>query len=127
MKHIIYNPQGNTEGHSQQYATNICNGLIENELEVIMITSQDFNDADIQKKEKLDIVHTAIKNTREVKKNDKNIFGRLFYGFTVIKNNFNSFKTLTKICSDNQESYCSIIGGDTLSNLIYIYTFPKTT
>ena len=38
-----------------------------------MITSQDFNDADIQKKEKLDIVHTAIKNTREVK-NDKNIF-----------------------------------------------------
>jgi glycosyltransferase involved in cell wall biosynthesis len=125
MKHIIYNPQGNTEGHSQQYATNICNGLIENELEVIMITSQDFNDADIQKKEKLDIVHTAIKNTREVKKNDKNIFGRLFYGFTVIKNNFNSFKTLTKICSDNQESYCSIIGGDTLSNLIYIYTLPK--
>ena len=40
-------------------------------------------------------------------------------------NNFNSFKTLTKICSDNQESYCSIIGGDTLSNLIYIYTLPK--
>ena len=50
-----------------------------------MITSQDFNDADIQKKEKLDIVHTAIKNTREVKKNDKNIFGRLFMASQLLK------------------------------------------
>lgn len=119
--YILYNPQGNTEGHSQQYATNITNGLIDAGFSVEMVTSQDFDSSNINGKSQFKVRHTEITNTRSVNKDDSGFLGRLAYGALILRNNFTSFRALTKSIQENELTYLSIIGGDTLSNLMYLF------
>ena len=119
--YILYNPQGNTEGHSQQYATNITNGLIDAGFYVEMVTSQDFDPSNIDNQSRFNIRHTEIVNTRSVKKDDSRFLGRLAYGAVILKNNYKSFRTLSQSIHENDFTYLSIIGGDTLSNLMYLF------
>lgn len=119
--YILYNPQGNTEGHSQQYASNIVNGLISAGFFVNMVTSKDFDSSKIVDHTHFKAHYTPIEDTRSVKKDDRSLMGRLVYGFLILKNNFKSFRTLTKIIKKSEFSHLSIIGGDTLSNLMYLF------
>ncbi len=48
--YIVYNPHGGTEGHSQGYATNLCVGLANNGVSVHLVTSRDFDAADVTAK-----------------------------------------------------------------------------
>ena len=41
--YIIYNPQGGREGHSYQYTTNLCVGLLGIGKTVDLVTSPDFD------------------------------------------------------------------------------------
>jgi len=119
--YILYNPQGNTEGHSQQYATNIVNGLINAGFNVEMVTSQDFDPSGVNNSSRFKVRHTEIADTRSVTKNDSGFIGRLAYGTLILKNNFKSFRALIKSIKENEFLHLSIIGGDTLSNLMFLF------
>lgn len=123
--YILYNPQGNTEGHSQQYASNLANGLISAGYTVGMVTSKDFDIDNIKELDDFKLIHTDIENTRSVKKNDKTFIGKLIYGFLILINNFKSFRTLSKTLKNYNYKHMSIIGGDTLSNLLFFILNPR--
>lgn len=119
--YILYNPQGNTEGHSQQYASNLTNGLIDTGFCVKMVTSRDFNPCDIINKSRFSLHHTEIEDTRSVKKDDSGFMSRIAYGMLIVKNNLKSFRSLNTVINDSEFKHLSIIGGDTLSNLMYLF------
>lgn len=119
--YILYNPQGNTEGHSQQYASNLTNGLIDAGFFVKMVTSRDFNPCNIINKSRFSSYHTEIEDTRSVKKDDSGFMGRLAYGILIVKNNLKSFRALSAAINGSEFKHLSIIGGDTLSNLMYLF------
>jgi glycosyltransferase involved in cell wall biosynthesis len=117
--YVIYNPQGATEGHSQQYATNLCIGLVSNGVAVRLVTSRDFNSSDVSAKG-VELTYTDIKDSRRTTVRYDSWVSKLRYGFFIVANNFRSFQALNSTLSAKPHLACILVGGDTLTNIIYI-------
>ena len=117
--YIIYNPQGGTEGHSQQYATNLCVGLANNGVSVHLVTSRDFDPTDVAAKG-VELSYTDIADSRKTTVRYDSWVSKLRYGAFIIANNFRSFGALNSALAAKPYMACLLVGGETLTNIIYI-------
>ena len=120
MKIIIYNPLGNTKGHSKVYASGIINGFLKRNFETHLITSSDFDNSAIINN-KLNIERTKLisnNNIYSIKSMDK-----FKYAFFLLFNTIRSFSYLRKHC--NRKNIILIIGGDSLFNAVLLLFTPN--
>ena len=117
--YVVYNPQGGTEGHSQQYATNLCVGLANNGVSVHLVTSRDFDPADVAAKG-VELSYTDISDTRKMTVRYDSWISKLRYGGFIVANNFRSFSALSAALAARPAMACLLVGGETLTNIIYV-------
>jgi glycosyltransferase involved in cell wall biosynthesis len=117
--YIVYNPQGGTEGHSQGYATNLCVGLTNNGVSVHLVTSRDFDAADVTAKG-VELSYTDIDDSRKTTVRYDSWVSKLRYGAFIVANNFRSFGALSSALAARPYMACLLVGGETLTNIIYI-------
>jgi glycosyltransferase involved in cell wall biosynthesis len=122
MNIFIYNPFGNSDGHSQKYATNIAIGLINTPKvnSVRLYTSSDFL-AEECKENGVIVKHTKHNSKKYTKK--LTVYKNILYGMWIFLSNL---KISTKLVIDtlkkgDDSRIIHFIGGETLSNLIIIY------
>lgn len=116
--YVIYNPQGATEGHSQQYATNLCNGLVENGVEVNLVTSRDFDATEVMASG-VNVTYTAINDSRRRTVKFDSWLSKLRYGVFIVGNNIASLLVLDRALR-KRPGVCVLVGGETVTNILYL-------
>lgn len=120
MKHyVLYNPQGGTEGHSQQYATQLCFALLNNGVGVHMVTSRDYDPTEVATKG-IAISYTGITDTSKITMRYNSWMSKLRYCWFIMKNNFRSFGALNTVLDSRPCTACLLMGGETLTNILYL-------
>ncbi|MDA8893889.1 glycosyltransferase [Amylibacter sp.] len=122
MKITLYNPLGATQGHAQEYVDNICAGLISQDTEVILVTTDDYEIAQQEIRNSI-IKYAYILGEAEVFGGAGNVLNSLRYGFWLIKTGFKSFSTLAKSIKDQKPDVCLMIGGSSLINAVVLPFF----
>ena len=117
--YTLYNPQGGTEGHSQGYATNLCLGLVHNGVSVHLVTSRDFDPADVAAKG-VELSYTDVDDSRKRTVRYDSWISKLRYGAFIVANNFRSFGALNAALAAKPSAVCLLIGGETLTNILYL-------
>lgn len=122
MKIILYNPLGATQGHAQEYVDNICAGLISQNAEVFLVTT---NDYEIQQPEIRNnvIKYSYMLGESEVIGGAGNIANSVRYGFWLMKTGFRSFSTLARSIKERKPEVCLMIGGSSLINAVALPFF----
>ncbi len=115
MKVIIYNPIGNSKGHSRVYTTGIVNGFLELVFSTILITSEDFNSKDIVKG---DLKKIKINQSTNPPINLTKNLNKIKYIMFLFKNSLSSFYLTRKF--NNKNNIILIAGGNTFFNCIYL-------
>jgi hypothetical protein len=105
MKIMLYNPLGATQGHAQEYVDNICLGLISQDAEVVLVTTDDY---EIEQQE---LRNSVIKDAytlgeSEVFGGAGNSLNSLRYGIWLIKTGYKSFSTLAGSIKDKKPDVC---------------------
>jgi len=118
-KILIYNPLGAIEGHSQKYATDLCTGLRDRGADVLLVTSQDFDASDVVSKG-VKVVATPVGDSRARTVKVDSLWVRVKWGFWTIWRNIQSFMVLRKAMKDYKPDCCHLIGGETMSNIVFI-------
>lgn len=120
MNHyVVYNPQGGSEGHSQQYSTQLCLGLVNNGVGVHLVTSRDYDASDVTAKG-VALTYTDIQNSRQTMLRYNSWLSKLAYGWFIVKSNFRSFGALNRALDAQPSTACLLVGGETLTNILYI-------
>ncbi len=120
-KVVIYNPLGNSKGHSKIYASGIVNGFLKREIDTILITSADF-DSSFLETDNIKIEKTKKVTNKNINTSTK--INKLNYGFFLLENTLTSFKRIKKY--NNNKNIILIIGGDTLFNtILLLFTVNK--
>lgn len=117
-RYVIYNPQGGTEGHSQQYATNLCNGLAGNGVAVNLVTSRDFDATEVAVSG-VDVTYTAIHDSRRWTVRYDSWMSKLRYGAFILANNVRSLLVLDRTLR-TKPGVCVLVGGETTTNIVYL-------
>ena len=121
MKIAIVNPFGNSKGHSHIYALNICDALSANNA-VTLITSHDCK----IKSQNFKISHYRSRKTSKIPiKNFKSASSIFLYAYYVITGTFNALNHLKFLESRENYDAIHLIGGETLTNIIYSRFFLK--
>jgi glycosyltransferase involved in cell wall biosynthesis len=120
MNHyVVYNPQGGTEGHSQQYSTNLCLGLVNNGVGIHLVTSRDYDASDVSTKG-VALSYTDIADSRKTTVRYDSWLSKLRYGWFIVKNNSRSFGALNRALDARPTTACLLVGGETLTNILYL-------
>jgi glycosyltransferase involved in cell wall biosynthesis len=120
MNHyVLYNPQGGTEGHSQQYTTQLCLGLVDNGVGVHLVISRDYDPTEVAAKG-VAISFTDIKDSRKTTLRYDSWPSKLCYGWFIVKNNFRSFGALNRVLDSRPYTACVLTGGETMTNILYL-------
>lgn len=121
IKIAIVNPFGNSKGHSHIYALNICDALSANNA-VTLITS---HDCKIKSKNFKISYYGRRKTSNAPIKNLKKPSSIFLYAYHVTTGTFNALKHLKFL--ERRENFDAIhlIGGETITNIIYSSFFLK--
>jgi glycosyltransferase involved in cell wall biosynthesis len=117
--YIIYNPQGGREGHSYQYTTNLCVGLLGIGKTVDLVTSPDFDSKCIEDSG-AGVTFTNTNNSKSKVSKHNNIISKIEYGLFIVSTNIRAFFTLNKVLRGKKNGVCLMTDGDTLTNIIYL-------
>lgn len=117
--YVVYNPQGGSEGHSQQYSTQLCLGLLNNGVGVHLVTSRDFDPSAVSAKG-VALAYTDIQNSRQTMLRYNSWLSKLAYGWFIVKSNSRSFGALNRALDAQPSAACLLVGGETLTNILYI-------
>ena len=119
QKYIIYNPHGGSEGHSQQYSTLLCLGLIKNGLKLHLVTSRDYNATTVLAMGG-SVVYISIDKFQSYILRYNKWMSKVIYGLVILKNNLIGFKALKSALQRIRPEVCLLIGGETVSNILFI-------
>ena len=117
--YVLYNPLGGTEGHSQQYTTQLCLALVDNGVGVHLVVSRDYDPVEVVAKG-VAISFTQIIDSRKITLRFNSWLSKLRYGWFLVQNNFRSFSALNKVLDSHPRSTCLLMGGQTLTNVLYL-------
>lgn len=115
MEVVIYNPIGASKGHSKIYTSGIINGFTDKSIKLTLITSKDFNQSLLIRKD-IKIIKINQITSKEIKKTS--LLGNIKYGYFLLKNSLKSFKYL--INHNNKNCIYLLIGGNTLFNSLFL-------
>ncbi len=118
-QYVVYNPQGGSEGHSQQYSTQICLGLLANGVKVHLVTARDY-DPEIVLKKGAELTYTEIGKFQSVMLRHDSWLSKLKYGWTIVRSNQLSFRALSRTLNLKLPAICVLVGGEPLTNSLYI-------
>jgi glycosyltransferase involved in cell wall biosynthesis len=118
-QYVVYNPQGGSEGHSQQYSTQICLGLLANGVSVHLVTTRDYDPGLVLEKG-VKVVYTEIGSFQSVMLRYDSWLSKLKYGWAIVRSNQLSFKALNKTLDSKSSAICVLIGGEPFTNSLYI-------
>jgi len=119
QKYIIYNPHGGSEGHSQEYSTQLCLGLLKNGIMVHLVTLRDFNPQEVFNKG-ASVTFADVNKYQSVMLRYDSWLSKILYGLVIAKNNLKGILALNQAEKEQKPNVCLIIGGETITNLIYI-------
>ncbi len=118
-QYVIYNPQGGSEGHSQQYSTQICLGLLSNGAQVHLVTTRDYDPALVLTKG-AKVTYTEIGKFQSVMLRYNSWLSKLHYGWAIVRSNQLGFGSLSQVLDANPSAICVLIGGEPLTNSLYV-------
>ena len=122
--YLIYNPHGGSEGHSQQYSTLLCLGLIKNELKIHLVTSKDY-DATTVLAMGGSVIYISIDKFQSYILRYNKWMSKIIYGLVILKNNLIGFIALKSALRKIRPEVCLLIGGETVSNIFFILLNKK--
>ncbi len=123
MKVAIINPFGNSSGHSLNYSSKLCQSVAQQNVELTLFTSSDFDPTLIfeNKSIKFEIIGTQVKNSTINNKDYKSNISLIKYGANLMFGNLKVLRKFKKINRKKKFDVVHIIGGETVISILFFF------